>query len=96
VWPWSYSKCGEIPHLDSKQEINACSSNPGYGMHPHMGRYCTVLSFISGEIRCCTLECVQFVCDMIAVISDLLSHLLNIYFTSTSTNGVVGETEFDV
>ena len=38
VWPWSYNKCGEIANLDSKQEINACNSKPGYGMHPYMGR----------------------------------------------------------
>eukprot|EP01038_Epipyxis_sp_PR26KG_P013556 gene13556-18192_t len=38
VWPWSYNKCGDIPKLSSKQEINACDDNPGYGMHPNQGR----------------------------------------------------------
>lgn len=38
IWPWSYDKCGDIDDLNAKQQINACNSAPGYGMHPHQGR----------------------------------------------------------
>lgn len=38
VWPWSYNKCGEIDHLEHKQEINACDADPGFGLHPNQGR----------------------------------------------------------
>jgi beta-glucan synthesis-associated protein KRE6 len=38
VWPWSYDRCGEVSHLDSKQEINACDPDPGHGLHPYQGR----------------------------------------------------------
>ncbi len=38
MWPWSYDRCGKIDHLDTKQEINACLEDPGYGFHPKQGR----------------------------------------------------------
>jgi hypothetical protein len=39
VWPWSYDSCDEsVPHLDQRQEINACDASPGHGLHPHQGR----------------------------------------------------------
>ena len=38
MWPWSYDRCGEIDHLETKQEINACLPDPGHGLHPHQGR----------------------------------------------------------
>lgn len=38
-WPWSYDRCdGGVSDLKTKQEINACDPNPGYGMHPNQGR----------------------------------------------------------
>jgi hypothetical protein len=38
IWPWSYDTCGEIDHLETRQKINACENNPGFGFHPHQGR----------------------------------------------------------
>ena len=40
MWPWSYDKCdnNEMDTLKYKQEINACDSNPGFGLHPNQGR----------------------------------------------------------
>lgn len=41
LWPWSYDTCGDIPNLDDKQKINACTSAKyaeKYGMHPNQGR----------------------------------------------------------
>ena len=38
MWPWSYDTCGDIENLESKQIINACDGNPGFGFHPHQGR----------------------------------------------------------
>ena len=38
IWPWSYDKCGDIDHLDTKQEINACQAEPGYGLNTNQGR----------------------------------------------------------
>jgi hypothetical protein len=38
VWPWSYDKCGEISHLQTKQLISACHDHFGHGMHPRQGR----------------------------------------------------------
>jgi len=39
MWPWSYDQCdGSINELEAKQQISACNSDPGYGMHPHQGR----------------------------------------------------------
>lgn len=38
MWPWSYDKCGSISDLDTKQEINACDSKPGFGLNPYQGR----------------------------------------------------------
>ena len=38
VWPWSYDRCGEIDHLETKQEINHCNDNPGFGLRPNQGR----------------------------------------------------------
>lgn len=35
VWPWSYDRCGDIDHLDSRQIISACNDKPGYGFHPN-------------------------------------------------------------
>ena len=39
VWPWSYDYCDEtVPFLDNRQEINACTANPGHGLNPFQGR----------------------------------------------------------
>lgn len=39
MWPWSYSKCGDIANLPLKQEINACSDmQTKYKMKPYVGR----------------------------------------------------------
>jgi beta-glucan synthesis-associated protein KRE6 len=40
VWPWSYDSCDppSVPHLDQRQEINACQASPGHGLHPFQGR----------------------------------------------------------
>jgi hypothetical protein len=39
VWPWSYDSCDDaVPYLTNRQEINACLSSPGHGMHPNQGR----------------------------------------------------------
>ncbi len=38
VWPWSYDTCGQIENISTKQLINACDGNPGYGMNPFQGR----------------------------------------------------------
>eukprot|EP01039_Chlorochromonas_danica_P004434 gene4434-4858_t len=38
TWPWSYDRCGEIDHLEEKQEINACDPHPGFGLNPNQGR----------------------------------------------------------
>lgn len=38
VWPWSYDKCGDIENLETKQEINHCTDDPGFGLRPNQGR----------------------------------------------------------
>ena len=38
VWPWSYNKCGEIDHINTRQKFSACEKNPGFGFHPYQGR----------------------------------------------------------
>jgi hypothetical protein len=49
IWPWSYDQCdGQIPFLETKQEINACTSGDDvsvteekmrkHGLHPGQGR----------------------------------------------------------
>ena len=38
VWPWSYDICGQIQNLSTKQLINACDGNPGFGLNPFQGR----------------------------------------------------------
>ena len=41
MWPWSYSKCGEVTYINEKQKINACSSASlphAFGLNPHQGR----------------------------------------------------------
>jgi len=38
VWPWSYNSCGSIPHLETKQEISACLSDPKHGLNSFQGR----------------------------------------------------------
>mmetsp|Transcript_17137 Transcript_17137/g.34332 ORF Transcript_17137/g.34332 Transcript_17137/m.34332 type:complete len:442 (-) Transcript_17137:54-1379(-) len=36
MWPFSTNVCNKYTRYS--QEINACNSNPGYGMHPNRGR----------------------------------------------------------
>ena len=38
MWPWSYDRCGTIEGLEFKQEVSACDSSPGHGLHPNQGR----------------------------------------------------------
>ena len=38
MWPWSYDRCGEMDHLGTKQEINACDKHPGHDLLPGHGR----------------------------------------------------------
>jgi hypothetical protein len=62
MWPWSYNKCGDIANLDSKQEVNACDSNPGNGMHPFQGTFLDLLRsfgwvYVFTYIFCKPLPC---------------------------------------
>ncbi|EQC30509.1 hypothetical protein SDRG_11826 [Saprolegnia diclina VS20] len=46
MWPWTYSECDE--RYDSSQRISACNPNPGYGLHPNMGRGSPEIDILEG------------------------------------------------
>ncbi|OQR81430.1 beta-glucan synthesis-associated protein [Thraustotheca clavata] len=46
MWPWTYNECDE--RYKSGQRISACDPNPGYGMHPYMGRGSPEIDILEG------------------------------------------------
>ncbi|EQC25030.1 hypothetical protein SDRG_17090, partial [Saprolegnia diclina VS20] len=46
VWPWSYNECDE--RYRTFQRISACDPNPGYGLHPNMGRGSPEIDILEG------------------------------------------------
>ncbi|KDO22219.1 hypothetical protein SPRG_12304 [Saprolegnia parasitica CBS 223.65] len=46
VWPWSYNECDE--RYRTSQRISACDPNPGYGLHPNMGRGSPEIDILEG------------------------------------------------
>ncbi|KDO23621.1 hypothetical protein SPRG_20971 [Saprolegnia parasitica CBS 223.65] len=46
VWPWTYNECDE--RYRTSQRISACDPNPGYGMHPYMGRGSPEIDILEG------------------------------------------------
>ncbi|EQC30510.1 hypothetical protein SDRG_11827 [Saprolegnia diclina VS20] len=46
MWPWTYNECDE--RYRTSQRISACDPNPGYGLHPNMGRGAPELDLVEG------------------------------------------------
>ncbi|EQC38386.1 hypothetical protein SDRG_04098 [Saprolegnia diclina VS20] len=46
MWPWTYNECDD--RYKSSQRISACNPNPGYGLHPHMGRGSPEIDILEG------------------------------------------------
>ncbi|OQS03453.1 beta-glucan synthesis-associated protein [Thraustotheca clavata] len=46
MWPWTYNECTDISRTN--QRISACNSNPGYGLHPNMGRGAPEIDILEG------------------------------------------------
>ena len=46
VWPFTYNECD--PRWEHNQRISACNSNPGYGLHPNMGRGAPEIDILEG------------------------------------------------
>ncbi|OQS03054.1 beta-glucan synthesis-associated protein, partial [Thraustotheca clavata] len=46
MWPWTYNECTELSRKN--QRISACDPNPGYGLHPNMGRGSPEIDILEG------------------------------------------------
>ncbi|KAF0713830.1 hypothetical protein As57867_004180, partial [Aphanomyces stellatus] len=46
MWPWTYNECNA--NLAADQVINACNSNPGFGLNPNQGRGAPEIDILEG------------------------------------------------
>ncbi|OQS05641.1 beta-glucan synthesis-associated protein [Thraustotheca clavata] len=46
MWPWTYNECTDLSRAN--QRISACDPNPGYGLHPYMGRGSPEIDILEG------------------------------------------------
>ncbi|OQR88732.1 beta-glucan synthesis-associated protein [Thraustotheca clavata] len=46
MWPWTYNECTELSRKN--QRISACNENPGFGLHPKMGRGAPEIDILEG------------------------------------------------